>query len=38
LPHGIPDELTGLVKVEGENLVLTKEGRLLANEVTIRLL
>ena len=38
LPHGIPDELTGLVNVVGENLVLTKEGRLLANEVTIRLL
>jgi oxygen-independent coproporphyrinogen-3 oxidase len=38
LPHEIPDELTGLVNVVGENLVLTKEGRLLANEVTIRLL
>lgn len=38
LPHEIPEELTGLVNVEGENLVLTKEGRLLANEVTIRLL
>ena len=38
LPHGIPDELSGLVNVVGENVVLTKEGRLLANEVTIRLL
>jgi hypothetical protein len=26
------------VNVVGENVVLTKEGRLLANEVTIRLL
>jgi oxygen-independent coproporphyrinogen-3 oxidase len=38
LPHEIPYELLGLVNVVGENVVLTKEGRLLANEVTIRLL
>ncbi|NQW59834.1 radical SAM family heme chaperone HemW, partial [bacterium] len=38
LPHEIPYELLGLVNVVGKNLILTREGRLLANEVTIRLL
>jgi len=38
LPHGIPPELDGLVQVRGDHVVLTREGRLLANEITIRLL
>ena len=38
LAHGIPEELEGLVDVVNDSVVLTKEGRLLANEITIRLL
>ncbi len=38
LSHGVPDELEGLVDVVNDSVVLTKEGRLLANEITIRLL
>jgi len=32
-----PDELPGLVQAEGDRLVLTRAGRLLANEVALRL-
>ena len=31
------DELPGLVERRGENVVLTRTGRLLANEVSMRL-
>lgn len=38
LSHGVPDELDGLVEVVNNSVVLTKAGRLLANDITIRLL
>jgi oxygen-independent coproporphyrinogen-3 oxidase len=37
VPDGFVDELDGLVAREGERVVLTPAGRLLANEVAIRL-
>ena len=37
-PTALPlDELDGLVTVEGDQAVLTRRGRLLANEVALRL-
>ena len=37
VPEGLVDELDGLVVRRGDRVVLTPEGRLLANEVAIRL-
>jgi oxygen-independent coproporphyrinogen-3 oxidase len=37
VPDGFVDELDGLVATDGERVVLTRAGRLLANEVAIRL-
>lgn len=37
VPVGFVEELDGLVEVDGDRVVLTREGRLLANEVAIRL-
>lgn len=37
VPDGFVDQLEGLVAREGDRVVLTTEGRLLANEVAIRL-
>jgi putative oxygen-independent coproporphyrinogen III oxidase len=37
VPEGFVDELEGLVEASGDRVVLTTEGRLLANEVAIRL-
>jgi oxygen-independent coproporphyrinogen-3 oxidase len=37
VPDGFVDELDGLVEREGDRVVLTRAGRLLANEVAIRL-
>ena len=37
VPDGFVDELEGLVERDGDRVVLTTEGRLLANEVAIRL-
>ena len=37
VPHGFVEELEGLVETAGDRVVLTPHGRLLANEVAIRL-
>ena len=37
VPVGFVDQLEGLVEQQGDRVVLTTEGRLLANEVAIRL-
>lgn len=37
VPDGFVEDLEGLVEVAGDRVVLTREGRLLANEVAIRL-
>jgi oxygen-independent coproporphyrinogen-3 oxidase len=37
LPDDLPDDLAGLVEVDGDRARLTVQGRLLANEVAVRL-
>ncbi len=37
VPDGFLEDLDGLVEVDGDRIVLTRDGRLLANEVAIRL-
>jgi len=37
VPAGFEEQLEGLVERHGDRVVLTTEGRLLANEVAIRL-